>query len=157
MQRRQYLAGVAATSATALAGCAGVLGSNEFGAAAEPWSNDTDTELPNGYEYAGTVTLPTNRYTHINIAPAVPFTLALSASASAPMDFYVLGAGEFDRYRDQQEFAVYENTSAVGATAPQFSSGFNPGEYNVVFDNTAFAGSDPSGEVEADYTVRVTG
>lgn len=156
MQRRTVLASVTAATLP-FAGCTSFLSSNEFGPAESPWGQENDTNLQNGYEYAGEVTLPANRFADINITPRLPCTVSLRANASSQMDFYILTETEFNRYRDENDFRVVsEQLAADGATSPNLSRPLNAGSYYAIFDNAGFTATVPDGEVTASYRLRWT-
>jgi len=158
MNRRQYLAGGTVVTAVALAGCVGSLtgGGTEFRAAEDPWSQDNDRELSNGYEYSGLVTLPEGTYAQISGSPQVPFTVNLAAEADTSFDVFVLDETEFNRYRDQEEFQYSEDFVARGQREIRFSGTWTDEYLYIVFDNTAFTEAQPDGEITANYTVRQT-
>jgi hypothetical protein len=158
MNRRQYLAGGTAVTAVALAGCVGSLTGDgtEFRAAEDPWSQDNDRELSNGYEYSGLVTLPEGTYAQISGSPQVPFTINLAAEADTSFDVFVLDETEFNRYRDQEEFQYFQQLSGFGEQTIRFEGGMPAGKYYAVFDNTAFTETQPDGKITANYTVRQT-
>ena len=154
MQRRMVLASMTAATLP-LAGCTSFLSSNEFGPAESPWGQENDTNLQNGYEYSGELTLPPNRFADINITPRLRCTVSLKANASSPMDFYILTENEFNRYRDGNDFRVVsEKLAADGATSPNLSGEISAGSYYAVFDNAAFTATEPDGEVTANYRLR---
>ena len=140
---------------SALAGCIGS-GGNEFGAASDPWSQETSQETEYGHVSKGVVTLPPNRYAALSTNQQTNFRIEISANAGSPMDFFVVDDVEFDRFRDQKEFRIYEGLGASGESNPILSNRLSPGEYHVVFDNTDSTGVEANGTVEANYTVRTS-
>ena len=146
------IGGAAAT--ISLAGCIGSASGNEFTGAADPWSNSSDTELTNGIEQTGFVTLPSNQYAHLSFSSPIEFTLTFKADAGSPLDYYLLEQSEFDRYREQKEFSIFTRAYAEGKTTPSFSATMGPGDYEFVFDNTVMGPTQPNGEVKSGYRLK---
>lgn len=69
------------------------------------------------------------------------------------MDLYILEEDEYDRYRDQRSFQVFGEADESGKTNPQLTTEVPAGEHMVIFDNAAFTQTEPTGEIEGEYTI----
>lgn len=109
-----------------------------FRAATGPWRNTEEVSTEIQQTIRGTVGLPSNTYAVRFPEPALParMELQVQVQSDASVDILVMERAEFERYREQREFLLYQEPSTYDTSSTTIETELQADEHAIVFDHT---------------------
>lgn len=161
MDRRTFLGAGAATAVLGTAGCLDLASS-----AVEPehrLSNDAtdgieEIDAATSQRLYGELDLSAGRYAAWSLSPRINTDLWVDVEildGGGTLDVYLMDDGEYDRYRDGENFEYYQDVSAVEVQSESLFATIDGGEYRLVVANTGMFSTSPDGAIVVDFEAEI--